>query len=975
MFRGSRIRAGPHVRESAVTVVRVAQAARGAADVAPLLERERELAAIERLLEHAAAARGQLAAIEGPAGIGKTTLLAAAATLARERGATVLGARGSPLERAFAFGVVRGLFERLALEPDGGSTSLMSGAAGLARPALAATAAGAGVSREDISHSTLHGLYWLTANVAARAPLLLAIDDCHWADGPSLRYLAHLGARLEGVRALVLVALRSGDAPAQPELVGELVALSTRDAIRPAALGPEAAAELARAALGGAASDRFCLACHAATGGNPLLLRALVASIAADGPEPTDEAAAGVASFGAQGVARVLARQLAHLPAGSKPLLRALCVLGANPPLRHVASLAGLELVQAAEIADALRAASILSARGELDFAHPALRAAITESIGPQERAIAHARAAELLAAERAAPEHLAVHLLHAHPCADGAVAATLRSAAAVAADRGAPETAALYLNRALQEPPPPALRGPVQLELGLARLAARIDAEATPLLAQAVAAIDPPERARATLLAGRSLGLVGRFEEAAAILEAGLPGGPLENDAEALVEAELLGNALLVAARVPAARERAARLRADDAPAGVAGDLMLAHCAVRELREPRPAGAGWELLDRALAAGALLREESIVVAWAMMALVWTDRFDEAEQICTELVRAGEQRGSAYLVAHLSFPRAFVANRRGDLRQAEADARFGLEEKLARGLSDGRAFHLAPLLNALIDQGDLEGAELALAGAQVPARPAGQLAWALVLEARGRLRLAQDRPQEALADLLEAGRRCEALAWSHPGLTAWRSDAARALARLGEQDESARLAAEQLEIARATQLPRPIGAATLAAAMVATPRPSLRLLAQAVDLLERTQAKLELARALIELGAALRREGKRVAAREHLRRGLELAHRAGARPLAEHARAELIAAGARPRRPVFTGVDALTASELRVARLAADGLTNREIAERLFVTERTVETHLRHAFQKLDISRRLELPGALSSSEPAASAR
>jgi DNA-binding CsgD family transcriptional regulator len=953
------------VPQSALTVVRIAQVAKKAVDVARLLEREREVAAIERLVEHAAAGRGQLVAVEGPAGIGKTTLLAAAADLARERGAIVCAARGSPLERAFAFGVVRGLFERLALDQDDGSSSLLAGAAGLARPALATAEGGAGVAREDVSHATLHGLYWLTANVAARAPLLIAIDDCHWADGPSLRYLAHLGARLDGVRALVLVALRSGDAPAQPDLVGELVALSTRDPIRPAALGPEAAAALVRAALGEAAGERFCLACHAATGGNPLLLSALVASMAADGRAPSDEAAAGVASFGAEGVARVLVRQLARLPAEAEPLLRALCVLGANPPLRHVSSLAGLELVQAAEIADALRAASILSATGELDFAHPVLRAAIIERAGPQERAIAHARAAELLAAEGAAPERLAAHLLHAHPCAEAAVVATLRSAAAVAADRGAPETAALYLQRALDEPPPPALRGALQLELGLAQLAARIDTDAMPLLAEAVAAIGPPERARAALLAGRSLGLVGRFEEAAAILESGLAGGPVENDTELLVEAELIGNASLIAGRAAAALERTARVRAGDAPAGVARDLMLANRAVRELRDARPAGAGWALLDRALAAGALLREESIVLAWTMMALVWTDRFDEADQICTELVRAGERRGSAYLVAHLSFPRAFVAGRRGELRQAEADARFGLEHKLARGLSDGRAFHLAPLLNALVDQGDLDGAELALARANMPTRPAQQLAWALVLEARGRLRLAQDRPQEALADLLDAGRRWQALAWNHPGLTTWRSDAASALFRLGEQEEAARLAAEQLELARATQLPRPTGAAALAAGTVAAPRPSLRLLQEAVDLLEPTQAKLETARALVALGAALRREGKRTAAKERLRHGLELAHRAGARPLAEHARAELVAAGARPRRPVFTGVDALTASELRVARLAADGLTNREIAERLFVTERTVETHLRHVFQKLDISSRLQLPGAL----------
>lgn len=948
-------------------MVRVAEVAPGAVEVSPLLERERELAAIERLLEHATAARGQLVAIEGPAGIGKTTLLAATSALAREREATVLAARGSPLENTFAFGVVRGLFERYSLAREE-RASLLVGAAAHARRALDPASAGLGTAREGVSYSTLHGLYWLTVHVATRAPLVLAIDDCHWADGPSLRYLVHLAARLDGVRALVLVALRSGHRSAEPELVDELRALATRDPIRLAALGPEAAAELISADLGTAATERFCRACHAATGGNPLLLRSLIAAFAEAGREPDDAAAADVASLAADGVGRVLARQLAHMPAGSEALLRALAVLGSGPPLRHAASLAGLELEDAAKIADALRAASILSAGDELDFAHPVLRAAVCDRFGPDEHALAHARAVEVLAREAAAPERLAVHLLHTHPRSDRAVVETLRSAAAVAAERGAPETAAVYLRRALDEPPPAPLRSQVQLELGLARLAARGDAEAVPLLAEAVAAADTPaERARAALAAGRSLGLVGRFEEAAAILELAVPGAAARDETQLLVEAELVGNAWLIAGRVSDAQTRVARFPERDHPTGVARDLILVHRAVAELREARPAASGWELLDRALAGGALLREESIVVAWTMMALVWTDRLDGAEQICSELVREGERRGSAYLVAHLSFPRAFVANLRGDLRQAEADARFGLEQKLARGLSDGRAWHLVPLLDSLVEQGDVDGAELALAEAAVPAQPPEQLGWALVLESRGRLRLAQNRPEEALADLLEAGRRGERLRWGHPLLMRWRSDAARALARLGEQAEAARLAAEHLELARATELPRSIGAAALTAATVARGRPRLRLLLSAVEQLERTQGRLELARALIELGAALRREGKRVAAREELRRGLELAHRAGARPLAEQARAELVAAGARPRRPVFTGVDALTASELRVARLAAEGLTNREIAERLFVTERTVETHLRHVFQKLEIRGRRELPARLTS--------
>lgn len=129
--------------------------------------------------------------------------------------------------------------------------------------------------------------------------------------------------------------------------------------------------------------------------------------------------------------------------------------------------------------------------------------------------------------------------------------------------------------------------------------------------------------------------------------------------------------------------------------------------------------------------------------------------------------------------------------------------------------------------------------------------------------------------------------------------------------------------------------------------------------------LEGTSARLELAYALVELGASLRREGSRKEACAHLRHGLELAHRSGAVPLAERAREELLAAGARPRRPVFTGVEALTASERRVARLAAEGRSNREIAQALFVTQRTVETHLQHAFQKLGIGSRSALPTEL----------
>jgi len=142
------------------------------------------------------------------------------------------------------------------------------------------------------------------------------------------------------------------------------------------------------------------------------------------------------------------------------------------------------------------------------------------------------------------------------------------------------------------------------------------------------------------------------------------------------------------------------------------------------------------------------------------------------------------------------------------------------------------------------------------------------------------------------------------------------------------------------------------------------------LLREAIEAFERGDARLERARALADLGAMLRRRNRRTEARELLREALDAAHRAGARPLAEYAKTELRTTGARPRRVVLTGLDSLTASERRIAEFASQGLTNREIAQTLFVTTRTVEGHLTSIFRKLQVSSRNELPAALGAGFP-----
>ena len=925
-----------------------------------VLDRERELATIERALAAAIAGNGRVLLVEGPAGIGKSTLLHAGSALARGRGVTVLSGRGSPLERQYSYGVIRQLYEPVGLADGTYDSDVLEGAAGLSLRAFR-SGAGEEVAHGDVSFATLHGLYWLTANLASKDPIVLVVDDGHWADVSTIRFLIFLGSRLEGLRTLVLVARRTGDASAVPELERELAAVAG-EPLRPARLGPAATARLVRRELGMRASERFCDACHEATGGNPLLVLTLIASLAAEGLEPTDEAAGRVGSFGLDAVGRVLDRQLAHFPEGAAAFLEALAVLGDRAPLRHVARLADLNLTDASAFADSLRKASILASDDELHFEHPILAGAALERMGRGERAIAHARAAEILGAEGQPADRLALHLLHTHRAGSAAATVTLREAARLAAERGAPETAASYLERALDEPPPPELRAPIELQLGLAHLAARRDGAAARLLGRAVADLDPSDQAAGALAAGRALGMIGRFEEAASVLELALPPQRPRSEVELLVEAEFIANACLLADRLPVALERIGHYREAGAPAGIGRELMVVHRAALELRTARPSAAAWALYDEILTSGAVLREESLVLVWVLMPLVFTDRLGEVEAICSELMQVGEQRGSAYLAAHLAFPRAFAALRLGQLRDAEEYGRWSLKQKLARGTTDGRPWHAVPLIDALVEQGDLLAAEEALASLHTPESPPEQVGWAALLQTRGRLRYAQARPEEAIADLLEAGRRFERLQWNHPGIASWRCDAARALTQLGDQEVAKRLAAEHFELARATELPHMIGVAARGLATVSPPHHALPLLREATDALEKTPATLELAKALTEYGAALRRAGKRMEARDHLRRGLELAHRSGARPLATQARDELLAAGGRPRKPVFTGIDALTASELRVARMAATGATNRDIAQRLFVTQKTIETHLRHVFEKLNISRREELP-------------
>jgi DNA-binding CsgD family transcriptional regulator len=927
------------------------------------LEREAELAALEERLADARAGTGGLLVIEGPAGIGKTTLLEAAVALARNHAMMALCARGAPLERDFSFGVSRALFEplRATLAPVQWA-GLTQGAAGLAGLVLdepdPATPSG---EPSDVAQAALYGLYWLVANLAASRAVLLAVDDLQWADSSSQRWLAYLAHRLEGLPVLVAVTLRTDEPASDSALLAELVACATWPPLRPAPLGEAAVAALVRDALGESATIGFCRACHETTGGNPFLLRALLASLGGEGIEPTDEAAQHLATFGPEAVARAVDRRLLRLPDGSRSLVKAVAVLGEGARLRHAAALAALDVQKAGRIADAVRAAGIFVVDRRLEFVHPIVRSAVTASMLPDERALAHARAARLLASEGVAADRLALHLLHAEPARDPWAVETLRAAARIATERGAPDAAASYLRRALEEPPPARARPGVLLELGLAAMAG-FDADAPALLQAAVEQlVDPVERAGAALRAARALSVGSMLAAAASVSRAGLAGGGrIDEPTRLRLDAELIANAWHRASTSGLAWERLARESQanETARTGTSADALplAAHAAGAAFKGATSSAV--ELAERAIARGILGEHGSILVSLTMLALLWSDRLAAAGRICEEQIAAGQKQGSPRLVAHFTVFRGAISYRRGAVPDAEADGRFAYEIVREAGTVEGLPWALAHLIDALIERGDCDAGEHAIANSGLVEPLPDDFGAALLIERRGRLRCAQGQIEAGLVDLREAAARSAAHGVANPNIATWRLEAALALVALGEKREAKQLADEQLELARKTGITAAVGMALRVRGVVTGELADLR---EAVTTLERTEARLELARALLDLGGALRRRGQRVVARAHLRRSLDLAHRCGAQALVQRAHEELRAAGGRPRRPALTGIDALTASERRVARMAAEGLANREIAQRLFVTQRTVESHLMHVFQKLGIHTRAAL--------------
>jgi DNA-binding CsgD family transcriptional regulator len=965
-----------------------------------LYDRQEELGLAETCLEEAAAGSGGALLIHGPPGIGKTSLLVAARRLAEARAFECLTARAGRLEAEFPFGVASQLFERRIAQVDEAERGqLLAGAAELARPVLNPDGSGEPVSIDAAAgeawYPRLRGLYWLTANLAAMRPLLVLVDDAQWADAASLRWISYLIPRLDDLAALLIVAARDveADAPNADLLQDIASALSAgsevgggsaeahKRVVHPDPLSRAGATSMARATLGNQAGKEFCAACHSVTGGNPLFLKELVDELARDGVDPRDANIEAVRQAGPTPVSERVLRRLAEVAKEATPLAEAVAVLGTSAEPRRLAALLGLDEAEISARSATLVDAGILHDGVPMRFVHPIVQNAIYQSLPVARRRDAHRRAARMLADDGAPAERIGVHLLSTLPAGDPWVVATLREAAGRSLRRGAPAAAARYLRRALDEGPKDQERGLVLADLGLAEVRAGMglaeaggrEPPAVEHLMEALRRIHELGR-RATLALELSTVFIvmNRFKDAVEMLSRELESPGLPNETKLRLEAQLINVSQLDARTRPIALACIARARPELEGSTPGERLLLAELANEGVIRGDPADQNAALARRALAGGALLQDEGPSPTYCITA--WTlglcDALDEAEEALGGAIVNAQQAGSPFGFALASCFRSNVRYRQGQLAEAAADADTALEATEHRRHPLAVAF----LADALVEQGKLSEAYRAFAEADMLGDLHANMLFQPALYSRGELRIAQGNLSDGVKDLLEGGRRAKEAGRTTPAFRPWRSAAALALARLERVDEADALITEELELARRFGAPRCLGIALRAAGLRSGGERGVELLTEAVEVLEDSQSHLEFARTLIELGAAKRRLGRKAEARSHLLPGLEAAQRCGATALTDRARTELKAAGGRPRNPLRTGVDALTPSERRVAQMAADNLTNREIALALFVTPKTVEWHLARSFQKLGVKARTQLAGKLASAAEEASA-
>ncbi|MFD3308226.1 AAA family ATPase [Streptomyces sp. NPDC058694] len=972
-----------------------------------LRERREELELVAAEAERARAGSGRLVLLRGATGTGRTALLEAAAEQAEAAGMRVLRARCSPDQTSVPFGAVFQLlahgpgFDSAAGEdPDPPGTPPHRG-----RPAR---------------------LWRLLRGYADEAPLLVAVDDVHLADESSRRWFVEAVRRIDRLPVLLVVTERSQydiDPPADGLVHTLSPALVRTRTLAPLSAG--SAAELVRSALGRPVPAEWVDDCVRAGAGSPLLLRALLDDLGGSAPEDAPAALPdNCAALYPGSYAAAVSWWLDSAGPTTTEVARALAALddeeddenekyakgdgngdrngdrkgnGNGEGGRGGPMGADAELLARMAGADPARVPGWLTAMtglgllrpgpgGRPRYAHPLLRDAVLSSWSGALRQAAHHRAAEAMLRRGDRAQAVAGQLLRSAPVGQEWATGVLLDAADLAVRDDRSDDAVAFLRRALDEPMPDARRSVVLTELGSLEYATVRSTAGIPRLAEAMRLPGlPRDRVRAAVALGTALARQGEARTAIDVLR-GLEDQHLTGHPD-LVRTVQTASALLSDHDPGTRREvyRWLRETAERSPrlVGTAGQALLvryeatagltsAASAMRRIRAllARPADP--------LAEGFLLGTAAAVAQWA-------DQLDEAER----LVRRGlaGQRPSLLHPMHLA-----LLNVRVDIAAARGAYAELLADPGALSPVAGRPDPVNAQAHALIALVETDRTEEAAALADGFDLQNPYDSWELnrFLYARGVLRAATGDPAGALGDFLECGRHQSARDVVSPVVTPWRTASAECHLALGRPRQALALAEEELRLATVWNTPRVLGRALRVLGTATGGRRGLELTDRAVRLLRQGSdgasrgtaeaasdgdgtvapggepVDTELIPALIAQGRGLTAAGERARAREALREAAERAERLGAVRMRAAAEAALREGGARRAATARTGSGSLTASERRIAELAAQSRTNMEIAELLHLARRTVETHLTSAYRKLGIRRRAELGAALT---------
>jgi tetratricopeptide (TPR) repeat protein len=714
--------------------------------------------------------------------------------------------------------------------------------------------------------AAMQQLFDVTLRVSGGRGLVIVVDDCHWLDSPSLRFLAYLAARIRETDVLLVLATRPDSGPGRQPIIDQILNTSHVTSLSPQLLSRSASDQLLVQLLPQRPDATFSAVCFRETAGNPLILVELAAAVTDARLEPSAENAALVGRIGAHAVKHRVSEQLSTLTDAERLVLHAVAVLGDGARQAQLAALAG----PGAPVADAvtvLRRAGLVRGNPNegVEFVHPLIRAAVYENIEPLMKAELHQRAAELLSQAHAGVETVAAHYVAVAISPDSVSVdrqqspeLVLMRAATEAMRRGSPESALRYLRRAM------AMGGDVEhrqdMLLAAGRAAFQVDLpNAVEYLGQALQHVEDPEQRldlAGTLVA--SLLLTGRVDEALEVIrhEQRVLPTPVGNEPDPHAGKRTYLDTLvaMVAANNPSSTEldREVRDLLQRPPLeGFGGRSLDGVLALYQATRAEPEAV--ERAIRATAAGVVMTGEGRrgPVPISVSVLLAADR-PEALAHLDRAVERSRNEGSLLAASGAYAYRAHARLLRGDLAAAYNDAVTARWSTSILGLRN-KSFLAQVLANTCLALDRKDEAADALAWSEVLAAPADRPFTYFALAAYASWHRLDGDPQRGLEFALRAGERYAVGGGINPAQVPWRSEAALCLQQLGQVEEAFELASEEISVARKWTAPRALGRALRVLAAVGG---SVELLDEAIEVLRPSIARLELAECLLARGAA-----------------------------------------------------------------------------------------------------------------------